>query len=545
MPKLIIFIPLLIILLPIVFSETQIFAGSVITDTDVKIANSTYRFTYEETSGNVFVLTPSKSLIVESGKCKSSDVLKVCVGNASYYDRNITTYVTYYKLFATIYKLTGSISTSSNVVLDTLLQGESTDYSITISNPTDFEITNIKFSEDLSKFIVKEAKGCDYDEHKLSWQGSLTPKFDKTCALKLIADKEGTYDLAGTVSYFNSYETETKATSSVRIKVLPKQLKIVNLFDKNVEVNNPFYFNLSLQNVNQEERISAKGMITLPPNLALLNKVLDFSREINILKLEKYLEPSTSYNYSFYLLASAEGNKPIIESFDYVIKNLPDAIENDTYINPVEPRPVLNITTDYNESAPGERFIVVAKITNPSRFHKFKDIKAELKAPFNEELFQAVDILMPNESYKLFSNTLVVPKNINEGLHEQNATYKINLSLSYNLNDVEKSASKVIELKLKQSTVNASLSSNLPIQIKQNASSVIVNGTLKATSANETPPVNKTQLSFFNAKILIFSGIILIVFLGVFIIINRRRKKKSDVLEQQAIKELNEKLPEK
>ena len=531
MSRTLIFILLIILFVPLSFAETQIFSGSVITDTDVKVVNSTFRFTYEETSQNVFVQTPAKYLIIESGTCKSSDVLKVCVGNASYYDRNITTYVTYYKIYAAIYKLTGSLSTNSSAASGTLLQGESTDYSVTITNPTDFEITRIKFFQDLGKFIVKEAKGCNYDEHKLSWEGSLTSKYDKTCTVTLIADKEGTYDLAGTLSYFNSYETETKSTVSSRIIVLPKQLQAVHAIDKNVEINQPFYFNLSLQNVNAEERITAKGVITLPSNLALLNKIPDFNRQINILTLDKYLEPSSSYNYSFYLTASAEGGKPITERFEYVIKNLPDSIENSTYINPIEPRPLLNITTDYNETSPQQKLIVVAKIKNPSRVHIFTNIKAELKAPFNDDLIQTVNKLMPNESYTLFSNTLVAP----------NSTFKINLSLSYNFNNAEKSAGKILELKVKQSQVNRSvsqsninLSSSSSTSIYQNASTKIIRTIIE-----------KPKPSFLNMKILMFSGIIFIVFLVVFIIINRRRKKGDDALEQQAIKELNEKLPEK
>src|SRR3989344_6076992 len=159
--KLMIFLSALILFLPLTFAETKIFSGNVVTDTDKVIDEGTFRFTYDERSNKVFVQTPAGGLIVENGACKPNAVFRVCINRANFSHKNITTYVYYYEVNADIYKLTGSLSAAGKAALSTLLQGESTDFTVTITNPTDFEITNIVFSYDLEPFYILEAKGCE------------------------------------------------------------------------------------------------------------------------------------------------------------------------------------------------------------------------------------------------------------------------------------------------------------------------------------------------------------------------------------------------
>ena len=117
MKKAIIFFSILMLILPIAYSETQIFSGSVITGHDKVIDGNNFKFTYDEASNQTFVQTPTQNLIVKNKQCNSNGVFKVCVHSADYYDRNITTYETYYQLSVTISKLTSSltsVSTSTN-----------------------------------------------------------------------------------------------------------------------------------------------------------------------------------------------------------------------------------------------------------------------------------------------------------------------------------------------------------------------------------------------------------------------------------------------
>src|SRR3989344_4064289 len=119
--KLMIFLSALILFLPLTFAETKIFSGNVVTDTDKVIDGGTFRFTYDERSNKVFVQTPAGGLIVDNGACKPNDVFRVCINSANFSYKNITTYVYYYEVDTTIYKLTGSLSANSKSVLTTLL----------------------------------------------------------------------------------------------------------------------------------------------------------------------------------------------------------------------------------------------------------------------------------------------------------------------------------------------------------------------------------------------------------------------------------------
>ncbi|MBI3034878.1 hypothetical protein HYY71_01015, partial [Candidatus Woesearchaeota archaeon] len=117
MKNLIVFILMFILILQIAHAETKIFSGVVTTDSDQAIDGSTFRFKYDENSNKAFVDTPAGGLIVENGACKPNNVFRVCINRANFSYKNITTYVFYYDIDATIYKLTGSLSASSKAAL--------------------------------------------------------------------------------------------------------------------------------------------------------------------------------------------------------------------------------------------------------------------------------------------------------------------------------------------------------------------------------------------------------------------------------------------
>ncbi|MBS3159015.1 hypothetical protein J4206_07040 [Candidatus Woesearchaeota archaeon] len=284
MKNLIIFFSLLMLLLPLAAAETKIFSGKVVTDTDKVIDGSTFKFTYDENSKKAFVQTPAGGLIVENGACKPNNVFRVCLNSANFSHKNITTYVYYYEVDVTIYKLTGSLSTSSKSILNTLLQGESTELAVTITNPTEFDITDIVLDYGMAPFHVIEAKGCELDYRQMAWEGTLKPKYDKTCTSSITAEREGKYSLSGNLSYFNGFETEKKTTDTVAITVLPKQLKMSQFIDKNIEVKKPFYFNISLQNIHSSEDITSLATIIIPGHAALIKDTPAFEKNERVLK---------------------------------------------------------------------------------------------------------------------------------------------------------------------------------------------------------------------------------------------------------------------
>lgn len=327
------FLSVLILFLPLTFAETKIFSGNVITDTGKVVDGGTFRFTYDENANKVFVQTPSTGLIVENGACKSNNVFRVCINRANFSHKNITTYVYYYELNVDIYKLTGSLSAASKVALSTLLQGEATDITITLTNPTDFEITDILFNYNLINFTIKEAKGCTLDNSKMTWQGSLQPKYDKTCTATIIAEREGKYSLAGNLSYFNGFEKEQKNIDALAVTVLPKQLKVTQLIDKSIELQQPFYINLSLHNMHQSEDIEAYITITLPSHISLIKDKPAFNKEGRVMKQSLILKHGNIANYSLYLEAGSYGQETISYRYFYLVKGISDAIENSTFVD--------------------------------------------------------------------------------------------------------------------------------------------------------------------------------------------------------------------
>ncbi|MBI3026498.1 hypothetical protein HYY70_00140 [Candidatus Woesearchaeota archaeon] len=469
MHKVALFFLILVLFLPLVYSETKIFSGKVITDTDKVIDGKTFKFIYEQKNDKVFVQTPSTNLIVANGDCKSNNAFRVCINGANFSHKNTTTYINYYEIDASIYQLAGGLSASSKISSSTLLPGESAELTITIENPTDYDISSILLSYELQDFYVQEVKNCMLNENSILWRGTLKSKYDKICTAIIIPKKEGTLNLAGNLTYFNIFENQVYLINATKVTVLPKQLKISQFIDTYLEVNHPFYLNTSLQNIDRNETMEVSINVDLPSNIAILKEYEGFSKDFNILRRSIKLGPSSIFNYSFYLMAMSEANTSIKHYHQYTIRGTTDTIENKTLISPAESTLSANFSSEYTEITPGQDFIVVAKISNPSKFQEFTNVKAKLTAPFNHQAQQNLTKLSSGESYTIINSTLSMPKDL--GLEPlENNTIKINLSIEYNFAGISKTTTKDLELKIKYTSNSTTEAKNIdPLPQNQNA----------------------------------------------------------------------------
>ncbi|MBI2653652.1 hypothetical protein HYX02_02460 [Candidatus Woesearchaeota archaeon] len=539
------FIVVFVLAIPVAIAESQIFSGKVLTDTDKIIEGGIFRFNYDINNDKVFVQTPSTGLIVDNGACKSNNIFKICINKANFSYRNSTTWVYYYDVDATIYKLTGSLSPTSKAGSTTLLQNEQTEFSIIITNPTDFEITGIDYRQDLSPFIIAQVKGCSLDGTQISWQGSLKSKFDKTCTAIIIAEKDGTFSLSGNLTYFNGYETEKKTTDTLTVKVLPDQLKIGRIVDNYTEAKKPFYMNMSLQNINKEEKMGSSITIELPNNMVLLENIEGFDKEFNTLKHNIILEPDSYFNYTMYLEASSESKAPIKQKFVYSLKGIQDVTENETFVNATEPKPVINFSTYNPEITPGEKFVVIAKIQNPSRFNEITDIQAKLTAPYSNEVVERLNKLKPNETYAIISNTLALPS---DALFDK--TIKLELCIEYKFFGVLKSINKTLEIKIKSTseaikpideTKANTTAKNEPLELNKTEQTIATQAPDNKTSEEPQAQQLESQakrpdlvnIDFLNkSNIRIIVAVLAIILLVPAIIVAIRKRKKESAMEQ-------------
>ena len=537
MKKIMIFLFIFTIFLPIVYAEVKIFAGKVMTDTDKDIEGNIFKFFYDDKSNKVFVQTPNTNFIVDNGGCKSNAAFRVCINGANFSYKDTATYKNYYELDVIVYKLTGSLSATSAATPNTLLLGESAEFKITITNPTDFDITNVVYKEDLTPFFATNVKGCAFDGSSISWEGSLKPQYDKICTATIIAEKEGPHTLVGTLSYFNSFETENKTTDSLGITVLPKQLKFSSIIDENVEVKQPFYMNISLNNINTAEEIEVSISTELPSNIRLLKGVEGFYGD-TILKRNLKLKPNSIINYSFYLEASSESEDPIKHVFDYTIENMRDMLKNDTFVNLLEPKPIIDFTIEYAEVVPEQRFIVVAKIKNPSRVNELTDIKAELSVPYNKELQQNLNKLSLNESALIFSSIFAMPTSFDFG-PDSEKTININLSIKYKLKDTIKSLNNAYPLKIIRVASSSTKTSQESIQSSQE---IKTNQTAATQSEITDKPkqsitiIENIKSRFFNKKYLLIMVLVIMNSLVISFTIYRARKRKKDIKQEETSK---------
>ena len=545
MAKRLIFI-IFILLLPIVFAETKIYSGNVITDTDKVIEGGIFKFRYDEYANKVFVQTPATNLIVDNGACKSNTVFRVCINKANFSYKNVTTYQRYYEINTDIYKLTGSLTYSSKSALTELLPNEETDFTFTITNPTDFEITSIKFSQDLGPFNLREVKGCSVNGNSLEWQGSLNPKYDRICTAKISSDKQGTYNILGNLSYFNGYETEKKTTDTVAIKVLPRQLKIIRAFDSYTEIKQPFYFNVSLQNTNSKEKLEGSLTYEFIGNINIIKTPSGFTKDFNVVKRALALDAGSILNLSFYLEPVSEGKYQILEKYKYTIKNVDDAFDNSTPISPIDPKPEIGLTAEYQQVNPGQKFIVLVKLKNPSRFYDLTNIKASLNVPYNNEVVQSISKLAKNQSYTIISSTFIAPEYLDSNEAD---TLNLNLVVEYSLYEIPKSINKSLALKFgSQTPQQPAISETQPTAnqsetaTETQAAPAAQQETAPSQSQQEFKPVEiieetlkKFKLDFSDKRIwLIIGAVFIVIFVVPAVVYNIKKKKKLQVQQPQA-----------
>ncbi len=524
----------LILMLPIASAETKIFSGRILTGSEKDIDGGIFKLAYDSQSNKVFVGTPSTGLIVDNGACKSNNVFRVCIDAANFSHKNITTQVYYYDVSTTIYKLTGSLGAVATITSSSLLQGESAELKVAITNPTSFEITDVVFYHDLGSFAIEKLEGCSLSGNSMAWQGSLKPGFDRVCTAKIVSFDDGTYKLSGSLSYFNSYEKETKSTGTITIKVLPKQLNAKHAVDQYIEIKQPFYYNLSLNNINVNEELDASVVLEFPSNVRLLKDTSGFLKGDNILKHNTRLQPGAWENYSLYLEATSEGGFPIKQSLVYTIKNVKDNIENKTFINIIDPKPVIELISEYDKLIPGQKFIVIVNLKNPSKFHELTDMDIKLSVPYNNIIKDSRRRLKPNESYSSISRTFIIPDGIGIDADSE-VLMGINLSVVYTLEGMKKSTSKSLDITLKKElaedeAANQSVLKEADdIQIAQVMSNNSAEAEAQSSNISKKEPIMITETlisRLLNKDILLMISAILATFIIIIFIIMRARKKK-------------------
>ena len=494
-------IVLFAVISPVVFSEKEIFKGNVATDVYKEIDGTDFKFVYDEISNQAFVETSMSSLIVENGECIPNDRYKVCLNSANFsFKDDADRY--HYNLDVTIYKLTGLLSVNISIGKKTLINGESTEMTIRIFNPNNADIINISYNQDLSMFFIRSLNGCELDEKHVKWSGAIKPNFEKVCTATITAEKEGEYNLAANYSFFNFFETESGKSHKVDVTVLPHQLNINRTIDSSIEINMPFYMNITFKNIDESDYIDLRASIILPSGMKLL-KGTGINNGVNEISFNKRLDAVSSDFYYFYILPSSESKSPIKEKYEYILRSVKNTIENDIKADVLNPYPIINLTSEYKEIREGGKFVILAKIKNPSFVYGIKGIKASLNVPYNFPVQRNLDVLQPNESYLIISNTFLAPlnKNVNELTVELNIDYKDangiakTISKSIMLPLILKNGSKIINITNITSQNDANINENLSLKTDDEPQDIAENNAGHETSTNAETKQNNSNNS--------------------------------------------------
>ena len=429
-------------------AEKEVFSGEVYTGRESAIDNYNWSFLYDLQSQKAFVDLPFSSIIISKGSCDTRDAYRICIDYANFSSRDYTSYVDTYALGIRVFKITPEISVNSTLSPGTLLQGEQGIVKVIIDNPSNFEASNIDYKEDFSKFEIKEMHGCENINGIIQWKGSLKLQYSKECSFKIRAYEKLSIQSKANLIYNDGFSVITAQSPVLGITVKEKQLKAAAGKSSWIEPKIPFQYNLTLENLNEEEEISAHLISLFPGYVKIKKKPEEFwvsgSELLGNVKLKK----EEKKVFTFTLESDSGGSEQVRHKLEYTIKNLDDKIELQDSIGILDLKPEISLILSNHSPNPNEKVIFIADIKNPSRRHDFTELKAELASEFIEPIVNELKTLKSNQSYRILSNTMVAPGDIDK------KQYSLNFKLLYSLDDKISETSKNISLgKVKVETI--------------------------------------------------------------------------------------------
>lgn len=471
-------------------AEKEVFSGKVYTNQEKTIDSYNWTFLYDLQSQKVLVDLPASSIIISRGNCDTRDAYRICIDRANFSSRNYTTYVDTYELGIRVFKITPEISVNRTLSPGTLLQGEQGLVKVIIDNPSNFEVSDLDYREDFSKFKIKELQGCENINGIIQWKGSLKLKYSKECSFKIRAYGEISIQSKANLTYNDGFSVITAQSPLLSIEVKGKQLKAVAGKSSWIEPKIPFQYNLTLENLNEKEEISAHLSSLFPSYVKIKKKPEDFWVSGSELLGNVKLKAKEKKPFTFTLEADSGGSEPVRHKLDYTIKTLDDKIELQDLMEILSLKPEISLIISNNSPNPNEKIIFIADLKNPSRHHDFTALKAELASEFIEPVANELKALKSNQSYRILSNTLIAPNDIDK------KQYLLNFKLLYSFNGKISETVKNIsfgrvkaETGLKLNYSEVSLTNETPV-MKTNASA-----NESATLSQTIYDANKTILN--------------------------------------------------
>ena len=328
---------------------------------------------------------------------------------------------------------------------------------------------------------------------------------------------------------------------------IPKILNSVNTewFRYFVILSELGNFQEAAKQLNITQQALSKAVSGIEKQLGV--KLIERKKDFNIAKSSLKLAAGSILNFSFYLEPASEGKYSIIEKYKYTIKNVDDSIDNGTFISPIEPKPEIELISEYSQVNPGQKFIVVVNLKNPSRFFDLENIMAKLNVDYNNELSQTLSRLAKNQSYTIISSTFIAP----QSLDSKDEALSINLVVDYSLDEIPKSINRSLELKFgsqaaqqpaaseaqptaSQSETAAEAQAAPPAQ-QETAPSQSQQESAATEIIWENLPAKKFKVNFLDKRTWAIAGVVFIViFVMPAVVYSIKKKKRLQVQQPQA-----------
>lgn len=319
---------ILLLSLPVVFSlyDDLIFDGEAWSGKPFLIDNRTFLLSYNMDRNLTGVYYPEDIADVITGhNCSEKWAYRTCIYGMKFY-KGATQLEPYMhvkefniSIRTKIWTFGTDVSLTKTISNENPFQGEDTRITVKIENKGELTAENMSLVDYIpDKFTVSDVTGCQYDQTKLFWTGSIKKNMDKVCEYTLKSNDQGTFNSTTNLTY--AYHDRVISKGIIKKITVKEPLEISFSF-----VNNTIKPD---ENISIEIKVNAlKDLVfnsilfTLPADFKIINSSKALSQRENALRWSGSMPKGTT-SFVVVFLSKLQGNYKIKSAFSYYVGSI-------------------------------------------------------------------------------------------------------------------------------------------------------------------------------------------------------------------------------
>ncbi len=330
---------LMLLFLPIVYGS-EIFSGDVEDQESWEAGGHTFKADYN--IGNAKLLFEIDNLreILEVAECAYRDNIKVCFDDV---ELDVTDTVE--SITVSIYDITPSIEITRTFSDTSLLLGDDTEVTVTLTNDGDAVATNVVYTDSYPSSIEVRS----FDSNSAIWAGSISSGESESFKYKLRAKSVIEYESVATVSHVYDGKKITDESDSETIEVKAPYELDIELNKERAKRNELVLLNITFENKDDTDDLIIHDLEIKQSYLVKVNEFSDgFSEAEGVYTYSGIINEDDSESFMVKLYSGRNAEHYIDISYDFKIGNIivKDNIKKEFEVGLSSVYAVINVTPE-------------------------------------------------------------------------------------------------------------------------------------------------------------------------------------------------------